>query len=69
MNPLLRGTDVFVAEVPGVDEPTEAVLKPHPHTNALTGAAAIVKVLPHLHHMCAGCHDTMYMYKVTTMSS
>ena len=49
MNPLLWGTDVFVTEVPGVYESTEAILQPHPHTNALARTAAIIKVLPHLH--------------------
>ena len=45
---LLRCTDVLVAEVSGVDEATESILQTCPHSNALTGAAPVVKVLPHL---------------------
>ena len=48
MDSLLRSADVFVTEVSGVDEATESILKTCPHSNALTGTAAIIKVLPHL---------------------
>lgn len=48
MDSLLGGADVFVAEIPGVDESSEPVLQSCPHTNPLTRAAAVIKMLPHL---------------------
>ena len=52
MHSLLWCADVLVAEVSSVYESTEPVLQSRPHTNTLTRAAAIVKVLPNLHmHM------------------
>jgi hypothetical protein len=46
---------VFVAEVSCVYESAEPILQPRPHTNPLTRAAPIVKVLPNL-RMCMYIH-------------
>ena len=62
MYSLLWCADVLVTEVSGVYESTETVLQPCPHSNTLTWAAAIIKMLPNL-NMCA-CKNMFIVYTV-----
>jgi len=49
MNSLLDGVDGLVTQVPGENEPTQAVLKSSSYANLLARTTAIVKMLPNLH--------------------
>ena len=64
MHSLLRCADMLVAEISSVYESTEPILQPRPHTNTLTRAAAIIKVLPHL-HMYVCMYVCRYNYTCT----